>query len=107
MNQINKKQVNKEKKDDLNNLKKFNQIEYIVKGFANKRRIEILFLLKENSELSVSEISEIIKLNYKNTSAHLLKMMATGLVMKRNLNNEVRHALTTKGKNIVKFLKGI
>ena len=88
-------------------MKKFNQIEYIVKGFANKRRIEIIFLLKKKPELSVKEISDAINMDYKNTSAHLLKMMATGLVAKRNTQRDVRHKLTNKGEKVFEFLKSI
>ncbi len=88
-------------------MKKFNQIEYIVKGFANKRRIEIIFLLAGKPEMSVSEISKELKLKFNNTSAHLQKMMATGIVMKRDNSLEVRHALTEKGKLIFKYLKQI
>ncbi len=85
--------------------KKSNQIEYIVKGFANKRRIEIIFLLDENPEMSVSEIADKLPCGFNSTSAHLLKMMATGIIMKRNDQSEVRHALTQRGKAILKQLK--
>ena len=88
-------------------MKKNNQIEYIVKGFANKTRIEIIFLLDKKPELSVSEISSIVNKEPKNISQHLLKMMATGILMKRNHANEVRHRLTEKGKMIFRFLKEI
>ncbi len=88
-------------------MKKSNQIEYIVKGFDNKVRIEIIFLLNKKPELSVGEISSLLKINYRSASQHLLKMMATGIVMKRNSGSEVRHRLTEKGEKIADFLKNI
>jgi predicted transcriptional regulator len=86
-------------------IKKANQLEYIVKGFANKRRINILFLLEQNPELSVSEVAENFNINFVSVSNHLSKMMSRGLVMKRNDKKEVRHALTRKGRKVADFLK--
>ena len=36
----------------------YRALERIVKGFANHRRIEILYLLRREPELSVDDISE-------------------------------------------------
>jgi len=88
-------------------VKKSNQLEYIVRGFDNKRRIEILLLLDDRSELSVSDIAEHFKISFTAVSNHLLKMMSRGLVMKRNDGKNVRQALTEKGKKVVRFLKQI
>jgi len=87
--------------------KKYNQLEYIVKGFSNRRRINVLFLLDKEPELSVTDIAKKLGASFNNTSAHLLKMMATGLVMKRYSENEVLHALTVKGKIVLDMLKKI
>ncbi len=59
------------------------------------------------SELSVSDIAEHFRISFTAVSNHLLKMMSRGLVMKRNDKKNVRHALTEKGKKVVKFLKQI
>ena len=88
-------------------MKKNNQLEYIVRGFSNKRRIEILFLIEKRAEMSVSEISKATRISVKNTSAHLLKLMSTGLVMKRNVGNSVRNSLTEKGKKVCQFLREV
>ncbi len=86
-------------------MKKSHQLEYIIKGFDNKRRIDILFLLDQTSELSVSEIARNFRISYVAVSNHLLKMMSRGVVMKQNQGKEVRHALTEKGKKITEFLR--
>ena len=88
-------------------MKKSNQIDYIVKGFSNKRRIDIIFILLKKPELSVTEIADSFGISFTAVSNHLLKMMATGIVMKRNHGLEVRHALTEKGKVIASFLMKI
>ncbi len=90
-----------------NKIKKSNQLDYIVKGFANKRRIDIIFLLEKYPELSVSDIAKHFNISYTAVSNHLLKMMSRGIVMKRNDKSEVRHALTNKGKAIANFLSKI
>ena len=81
------------------------QLERIVKGFANHRRLQVLELLNKEPELSVQEISEKLKSEFKNISAHINKMAVAGLVMKRNEGNNVRHKLTNRGKSILQFVR--
>jgi len=98
---------NRKKRRDSQAIKKSNQLEYIIRGFDNKRRIDIIFLLDQTPELSVSDIVEHFQISFTAVSNHLLKMMSRGLIMKRNDQREVRHALTTKGKMVARFLKKI
>lgn len=86
-------------------MKTYRQLERVVKGFANHRRIEILTLLDRTPELSVIEISERLKINFKTASDHIRRLAIAGLVMKRSEGSSVRHALTSPGKNILKFLR--
>lgn len=86
-------------------MKKPRQLERIVKGFANHRRIEILVLLEKTPELSLIEISDELKINFKTGSEHIRRLAIAGLVMKRNAGASVRHALTVEGKLILKFLR--
>jgi len=81
------------------------QLERIVKGFANHRRLQVLELLYKEPELSVQEISEKLKSEFKNISAHINKMAIAGLVMKRSDTNMVRHKLTKRGKSILQFVR--
>jgi len=81
------------------------QLERLVRGFSNHRRIEIIELLAKSPELSVVEISDILKINYKTGADHIRRLTISGIVMKRNDNNSVRHALTSDGKSILKFLR--
>jgi len=87
-------------------MKKSNrELERIVKGFASHRRIQILRLLQEEPELSVVEISERIKSDFKNVSSHISKMSVAGLVIKRNDFHSVRHKLTKRGLQVLKFVR--
>ncbi|HBB49490.1 TPA: hypothetical protein DEQ22_00175 [Candidatus Nomurabacteria bacterium] len=81
------------------------ELERIVKGFANHRRLQVLELLYKEPELSVQEISGKLKSEFKNISAHINKMAIAGLVMKRSAGNLVRHKLTNRGKSILKFVR--
>jgi len=81
------------------------ELERIVKGFANHRRIEILFLLDKEPELSVIEISDKLKSEFKNISAHIGKMHIAGLLIKRSMGNNVCHKLTNRGKRILQFVR--
>ena len=81
------------------------ELERIVKGFANHKRIQILELLGKTPELSVMEVAQRIKSDPKNVSAHINKMAIAGLVMKRHDINSVRHKLTKRGKTILQFVR--
>lgn len=81
------------------------ELERIVKGFASHRRIQILGLLQKEPELSLFEISENLKSDFKNISAHINKMAIAGLLIKRNDFHSVRHKLTTRGISVLKFVR--
>ncbi len=86
-------------------MKSFRQMEKVVKGFANHRRIEIMTLLEKTPELSVIEISSHLRVNFKTIAEHTRRLTLAGLIMKRNDANAVRHALTNTGLSILKFLR--
>ena len=84
---------------------KSRQLERVVKGFANHRRLDILELLQRTPELSVEEIAEKLSIGYENTSDHIRKLAIAGLVMKRYDKKSVRHKLTPRAKVILTFCK--
>ncbi|HEY4474182.1 MAG TPA: winged helix-turn-helix domain-containing protein [Candidatus Paceibacterota bacterium] len=83
----------------------FRTLERLVRGFSNHRRIQILFLLKQEPELSVFEIAEKLKINFKTASDHIRRLAIAGLLLKRNEGNLVRHKLTARAENVLKFLR--
>ena len=60
-------------------------------------------LLQRNPELSVEEVAEKIKVNFKTVSEHLRRLAAAGLILKRYEAQTVRHKLTDRGQSILKF----
>lgn len=85
--------------------KSYRQMERIIKGFANHRRLEMLNLLKREPELSVVDISERLAIGYENASDHVRKLAIAGLVLKRSDGSAVRHKLTPRAESILMFCK--
>jgi len=83
----------------------YRQLERIVKGFANHRRLEILNLLHKTPELSVDDIAEMLGLGYENASDHVRKLAIAGLVLKRYEGTTVRHKLTDRAHYVLVFCK--
>jgi len=88
-----------------NNPKDFKILERILKGAANSWRIRILFILKDSPDLSLIDISEKLKMNFKNASEHIRKLAIAGLVSKKYDGIFVRHRLTDRGNNILTFCR--
>jgi len=80
-------------------------LERVVKGFSNHRRIEILDVLRKHPELSVDEVATKLNINIKTASEHIRRLAISGLVLKRNEGNRVRHKLTNRAEAILKFLR--
>ena len=81
------------------------QLEHIVKGLANHRRIQIMSLLKTEPELSLSGISRRLKIDLRTASAHVIRLTTAGLVLKRSEGRWVRHRLTPRAGAILTFLR--
>lgn len=86
-------------------MKSFRQLERLVRGFSNHRRIEIMQLLSKKPELSVIEIADRLKINYKTASEHIRRLAIANLILKQNRGPSVNHALSDTGKVILKFLR--
>ena len=85
----------------------YRNAERVMKGVANHRRAEILVMLKNFPEKSVSEIAEVLKIDYRTASEHIHKLTRAGLVMKRSDGTSVRQALTKLGEHMLDFLSTI
>ena len=83
----------------------YSKLERIVKGFANKRRLQILDLLKQEPELSVLDIATKLHFAYENTSDHIRKLAIAGLVLKRAAGSSVLHKITPRAESILVFCK--
>ena len=82
----------------------YRNAERVMKGAANHYRIEILALLKDRPERSLSEVADELKSDFRTVSEHVRKMVHAGLVMKRSDGVSVRHKLTRLGEQVLQFL---
>ncbi len=100
--------VKKRKKDygrlSLPQKKSPKQMERHLKGVSNHRRIEILFLIADNKDISVDDISERLHCNLKTISGHIWRLTQAGLVHKNYQGRAVVHELSPYGKIFYKFL---
>lgn len=62
-------------------------------------------LLAREPDLSVVEVSETLRVDFRTISEHLRRLHNAGLVLKRNIGNEVEHVLSKSGISILKFLR--
>jgi DNA-binding transcriptional ArsR family regulator len=85
--------------------KRYKDLERILKGAASHRRMQIIDLLDKQAELSVTNIAERLSIDFRTASEHLRKLELAGLVMKRHEGASVRHALTHRGKEVLKFCR--
>jgi len=77
----------------------------ILKAIGSDRRLAILKYLKIR-EMSVSQISKLIKLSFRSTSKHLMVLSGAGLVEAKQDNlNRVYYINSTFPKQFLEFLK--
>jgi DNA-binding MarR family transcriptional regulator len=81
------------------------QMERHLKGVANHRRIEILFLIAEEDGITLDGICEALKGNVKTISEHTKKLVQSGLVNKNRRGRGVSHSLSPYGKRFLKFIQ--
>lgn len=81
------------------------QIEKIIKGFANRRRIQILIIIENNPGISLYEIAREAKIGFRNASEHVRKLAIAELVEKKYKSQTVEHWLTDRGRKALKFCR--
>ncbi len=86
-------------------MEQYRKLERVVRGFSNHRRIQILALLRQSPGLTVAEVSDRLKLNFKTASEHLRRLALPGLVQKRSRAASVEHRLTPLGEQVLRFLQ--
>ena len=83
----------------------YRELERIVKGFANHRRLRVLTLLEGDPDLSIDKIAERLNMGYMNASDHLRRMTLAGLVAKHGREGIMLHRLTPRAGMILAFCK--
>lgn len=83
--------------------------EGLLKSVANKKRLTILQLLLYEGEKPVSEIAQRIKLSFKSTSKHLLRLERAGFITRSQKifwgYYFISEHMPEKNKIILKFLE--
>ena len=82
----------------------YKQLEVICKGVASHRRVQTLVILARTPHLSLNDIAHKLNTNFRTASEHIRRMVAAGLVEKRQAGRSVQHSLSRRGKNILSFL---
>lgn len=80
------------------------QMERHLKGVANHRRIEILFLIAKEEGISVEGITNNLHCNFKTISEHIQRLMHAGLIEKKYEGHYVKHLLSPYGRIFIAFL---
>ncbi len=83
------------------------EVEKIGKGLANHNRIKILLILDKEPGMTLFDIADEIKTNFRNVSEHSRKLVAGGLITKKYKGQAVEHRLTQRGKEALRFCRMI
>lgn len=86
-------------------LKNSKQLERHFKGIANHRRIDILLAINDNDGLTLREITEMLKCNFKTISGHTKSLVHAGLLNKKYKGKAVVRSLSPYGRKLVEFIK--
>lgn len=89
----------------MTHIKTAKQLERHFKGVANHRRIEILLLISRNEGVTVADIAERLKCNFKTISEHTRRLVQAGLINKRYRGLTVEHSLSPYGQVFVRFIQ--
>ena len=81
------------------------KLERHFKGVANHRRIEILQLIAKEPEITLFDIADRTKANFKTIAEHTRKLVIAGLVEKSYAGREVAHRLTPYGRIFHDFIR--
>ena len=88
----------------MNKLKTSKQVERHIKGIANHWRIEILFIIADNKNITLNDIADKLHCNMKTTSEHTRRLFIAGLINKKYQGHSVLHSLSPYGKILHNFL---
>ena len=83
------------------------QLEQIVRGCSNHKRIAIMRLLAQEPGMSVATIAARVRCHYQTTSEHVRRLHRSGLIHKRQPGHAQHHELSPRGKAVLDFLGAI
>lgn len=83
------------------------ELEAQFKALGNKRRLEILRIIKENNQMSVGDIALRIRLSFKSTSRHLAVLSSVGAISKEQVGLTVFCKLAEDAPRAIKQAIGL
>ncbi len=83
------------------------EIENIFKGLANHYRIKILVCVYNDPGITLDQITELTQGQFKTISAHVKRLVLSGLVLKKYKGKFVQHYPTQLGKIMIRVVKDI
>ena len=86
-------------------MKNTKELEKIFKACANYHRIDILLLLDRRPDISVFDIADEVKGDFRTVSEHLRKLTLGGLIVKRRKGLAVGHSITERGDRVLGFCR--
>jgi DNA-binding transcriptional ArsR family regulator len=84
---------------------KYKDLEIILKGLANKKRLMILDFLNRIGENDTGTIADYLNTDYKIVIPHIEKLLKAGLITKRREELIVHYQISNLGKRILYLLK--
>ena len=81
------------------------QLERHLKGVANHRRIDILFVVRDFEGISLEAIADKLDCNVKTISEHTRRLVQAGLLNKKYKGREVAHSLSPYGEKLLSLIK--
>lgn len=84
---------------------KINELEKVLKSLANRRRLTLLIHLKYESEMTVGNLAQKIRLSFQATSRHLIMLERADILEKDKRGLEVFYRIARPTKLFIeKFL---
>jgi DNA-binding transcriptional ArsR family regulator len=80
------------------------EAEKILKALANRRRLQIIKLLKKKKKAMVGDIANTIKLSFTATSKHLGVLYSAGIVDREQKSLQMWYGLSPTPHSIVKHI---
>ena len=85
-------------------IKTAKQMERHLKGIANHYRIQILFIIDSQKNITLEGIVERLRANEKTIGEHTRRLYLAGLVTKNYKGKYVEHSLSPYGKTFYRFM---
>ena len=85
----------------------FRQLERVVRGFSNHRRIQMLAMLTATPDLDVITLGRLCGVDFRTASEHTDRLTRAGLVRKRSKGRRGLHTVAPRGSEVLRFLRSL